>query len=267
MKSKKRQFRDLRKIFDDWLIYGDSHWGYADLAPLYEEEIINYIGDLCDTVTYKKLVPFKPKGYWNQKLQDYRDEHNRSGLVLLPVYLERAYEILSEKGVIKKEDVHKFRRKLIDWYIKHLYTLLEASGLPMKDIDPSEISRKAGLFAKLIDFHNRGDQYTPYYLEALDHIEAMNAKIELGMIGYQYNPDPDKYEMSDKDKKETQEIIDKNIMTSLVATYATYLIDNFGDKEFPKKKQHINEALKQITDLFEQRKSNDFNKAFTYKDR
>ncbi len=250
MKAQKGRFGELLKIFHEWLRYQDCHWGYADLAPSSEEDFSSYVHDLCEKPTYNELGPFEPKGHWHKKLEEYKVEHDRSGLVILPVYLERAYEILAERGLMTKDEVHDFRKKLIEWYSRDLSRRLGQAGLPVEDRDPEEIHRKSGLYKKMVDFYTRGDEHRPYYLEALKHIEAMDAKIELDVLSCRYNPFPEKYEMCERDLRETQDETDKQIMASLVATYASFLVDSFGSKEIAKKKRMIKRALEQVSDIF-----------------
>jgi hypothetical protein len=250
MKGGRSGFTELRRLLDAWLKHQDAPWGYADLAPLENEEFQNYVSDITDEGIYQEFIPFEPKDHWFRKLRNYREHYDQSGLVLLPVHLERAYEILAERRVIGKEDVNKFRKKLINWYGKQLRSLLEGSGLHVQNRNPEELAVRTDLYKNIIDFYIKDDKYTPYFIEAVNHIEAMKAKIKLGIPSYRFNPHLDKYDMSEEDRIETQEWTDKNIIRSLVATYTAYLLDNFGEEKFLREKEQISNALRQATDLF-----------------
>ncbi len=249
MKRPKPKEKQLTTLLQTWLKYRDASWGYVDLAPLDGEEFHGYLTDLNDNGTHDELVFVESKNYWTQRLQNYRDHGDQAGLVLLPVYLERGFEILAEKGVISKNDVNAFRKKLIKWYGRQLQPLLEDSGLSLQKHNPEKIAQRIDLYKDIIAFYIRDNKYTPYFIEAANHIKAMKAKIKLGIPSYRLSYCHDDDTIAGAQRRADEEM-DKHVLGSLVGTYAAYLLDNFGEERFLRTQEKIRDALTQASELF-----------------
>ena len=142
-----------------------------------------------DAGGYSDFSPIMESGYdrWN----NYRKESsnsNHSHWVLLGVHLERAYEALYERGYLTLEELNESRTRIFEHYITEMQPVFFPEFCPdIKGGTSEDIVEKATLYRKAIDFHMQDqsefDSSTTFFLEALGHIEAMDAKMRLGIGG------------------------------------------------------------------------------------
>ena len=206
------------------------------------KELLDILDFLKTTngASYTESIPLFQKGYerWYGMLEKKRDYNNWnfSHWVLLPVHIERGYEILFEKGLFSKEQLHSCRKELILRYTKDLLQGTHDDINPDingKDID--EICHKSRLYSKIFSFYfqdQAGTPDTPYVSEALKHIEAMAAKIELDLGGVDDHSGD----------------LDKDVLSSVVNGYCS-LIEYYPERESDMEEKSVL-ALKQIDELF-----------------
>lgn len=227
--------------------------------------ILNQLKDRFDVFGYSEFLTMpkndstvidqNPTGY--RKLEEkIRNADSEAGIVL-PLHLERAYEIMAEKGRLKKKDLQRHRERLILRYGKYLQDFASESDIEMilaVDETPSsgvkEVAQRAELYLKLFEFdeHTRGDNLVErgFYLDALRHIQAISAHIELDA--------PDSYCICSSFTKQDppQEAMEKNVLISLIERWMDYCINdmNLSKKELARRENIYKNARRQIDNLF-----------------
>ena len=157
-----------------------------------------------------------------------------------------------EKGILTKKDLKKLRENLIRKYAKYFTDYPpQWSKVPNFTVDTtpkSDIKRtnyRVGLYLKLLEFDKelRGEESPEagFYLQALRHIQTMDAKIELGEC-----------ETNRSEQEAGQEEVEKNLMTCLVERWMDYSINDLdiSQKELSRRKQTRTNVLQEFQNLF-----------------
>lgn len=250
-KGKKRKCKEILHILND-LRENFAVFGYLDAlkeTPIEEPQL---------SIIERFPTEFK-------KLDDkIMEEDDPEARIALPLHLERAYEILAEKGCINKKELIKNKEELIKRYWRFLrfnvYTMEDMNfpidNNPLRSI--KEIEKKSKDYEKILGFYkdNIGESCYMYeeYLNILKHIQAMITKTKLDTDISNYSlatPEWPIYTIGELSEERNR--MRKNILVCLAEGYYYYTYN--GDKEYSKKEEKqrnsiYKKAKKQIDFLF-----------------